>query len=83
MKTTHATEFTGTVVSTKMKNTIIVEVVGYKTHPLYRKTMKHSTRFAVHVPEDGLVAVGDTVKISETKPYSKTKYFVFVTKVKK
>lgn len=65
---------TGKVVSTKMQNTIVVEVFRRKAHPLYKKLMLRSKKFQVD-PAGKTVALGDTVKIIETKPMSKHKYF--------
>lgn len=65
---------TGIVVSTKMKNTIIVEVTTQKPHPMYRKLLKKTRRFKADL--NGQTAeVGDTVKITETRPMSADKYF--------
>ena len=72
-------EFTGKVVSIKMKNTIVVEVEHLTRHPLYKKMMKRTKNFAAHY-EGNAIAVGDTVTIAETKPMSKTKHFIVVTK---
>ncbi len=67
----------GKVVSVAMKDTIIVEVVSKKPHTMYRKLLTRSKRFKVAT--NGLIAsVGDTVKIEETKPVSKGKYFKLV-----
>jgi len=73
---------TGVVMSTKMKNTIIVAVTTMTRHPLYKKAVKHTSRFAVH--NEGLeVAVGDTVRITQIRPMSKTKHYKVVEKVGK
>lgn len=69
----------GKVVSTKMAKTIIVEVVRTHAHKLYKKTIRRSRRFAAHNMLEG-IAVGDTVRIAETKPISKTKHFIVVEK---
>lgn len=72
-------EFTGKVVSTKMKNTIVVEVEHQTRHPLYKKTVKRTKNFAAHY-EGNEIKVGDTVTVAETKPISKTKHFIVVGK---
>lgn len=64
----------GKVVSTKMINTVVVEVVRRTPHPLYKKLIKRSQKFLVD-PAGQSVHVGDTVSIVETKPMSKNKYF--------
>ena len=67
----------GVVASTKMKDTIIVEVTSYKKHPKYDKFLKKTKKFTVHDSEN-LAKVGDKVKIQETKPISKTKKFTLI-----
>ena len=67
-------ELTGKVVSAANNKTITVLVETYKKHPLYGKRVKSSKKYAVH-DETNKAKVGDTVKIVETRPISKTKYF--------
>ena len=66
---------TGKVVSLKMQDTAVVEVSRRVPHPLYKKLLKKSKHFNVDLAGK-TVEVGNEVKISETKPISKTKYFV-------
>ena len=73
---------TGTVVSDKMDKTITVLVETYKNHPLYKKRVKSSKKYKAH-DENGVAAMGDTVKIMETRPLSATKHFRLVEVVKK
>ena len=54
--------------------TISVLVETYKTHPKYKKRVKYSKKYAVH-DESNKAKVGDTVRIVETRPISKTKHF--------
>ncbi len=61
----------GKVVSTKMNKTVIVEVERLVVHPIYKKRVKKTNRFAAHNELE--LKIGDTVEIVETKPYSKTK----------
>lgn len=70
----------GKVVSTKMKKTVIVEVVHTFAHKLYKKTVRKRRRFAAHNTLEG-VAEGDVVKIAEVPPMSKTKHFQVVEKI--
>ena len=62
----------GKVVSTKMENTVSVEVTRLVTHPVYKKRIKKHKKFLSHVsnivPKDG-----DVVRIISTKPISKNK----------
>lgn len=64
----------GKVVSAKTEKTVIVEVERLIVHPVYKKRVKRSSRFAAH--NELVVKEGDTVEITETKPYSKTKRFI-------
>ena len=73
---------TGTVVSDKMDKTITVLVETYKNHPLYKKRVKSSKKYKAH-DENGVAAMGDTVKIMETRPLSATKHFRLVEVLKK
>ena len=67
-------ELIGVVVSDKADKTITVKVETYRKHPLYGKRVKYSKKYAVH-DEENKAKVGDTVRIVETRPLSKTKYF--------
>ena len=67
-------ELVGKVVSNVNDKTITVIVETYKKDPLYGKRVKYSKKYAVH-DEKNIASVGDTVRIVETRPLSKTKYF--------
>ena len=67
-------ELVGKVVSDKTDKTITVLVETQKKHSLYGKRVKYSKKYAVH-DETNKAKVGDTVRIVETKPISKTKHF--------
>ena len=75
-------EFIGKVVSNVNDKTITVLVETYKKHPLYGIRVKYSKKYAVH-DEQNIAKVGDKVKIVETRPLSKTKYFALVEVVEK
>lgn len=62
----------GNVISTKMDKTIVVEYVARVPHPRFKKIVKKTKKFYAH-DEDGKAAVGDKVRIVETKPISKSK----------
>lgn len=67
--------FTGKIVSLKMNKTVVVEIVRRVPHPLYKKLMKKSKR--IKADTAGLeLGLGQTVKIIETKPISKNKFFI-------
>jgi small subunit ribosomal protein S17 len=70
------------VVSDKMDKTISVRVDWVTHHPVYRKIMRRATKFKAH-DENNSAKMGDTVKISETRPLSKTKRWRLVEIVKK
>ena len=63
---------TGVVVSEKMDKTVLVRIDRTALHPVYEKTMRRSRKLAVH-DEDNDAHVGDTVRVMETRPLSKTK----------
>ena len=62
----------GVVVSDLQDKTIVVRLDRRTTHPLYRKTLNRSNRVQVH-DETNDAHAGDTVRIMETRPMSKTK----------
>ena len=62
----------GTVTSTKMDKTIVVEVVRQVKHPRYSKYIKRNKNYMVH-DEENKCNVGDKVVIVESKPLSKNK----------
>jgi small subunit ribosomal protein S17 len=65
-------ERVGVVVSNKMEKSIVVAVKRKVKHPIYGKFVNKTTRFVAHDIED-TCNIGDTVKIMETRPLSKTK----------
>jgi small subunit ribosomal protein S17 len=62
----------GVVTSDKMQKTVVVAVESHKSHPLYKKTMRRTTRYKVH-DADELAKVGDIVRIVESRPLSREK----------
>lgn len=68
-------EVVGKVVSDKMHKTISVQIKRVVRHAKYGKYMKMSSVFKAH-DETNQAKVGDTVKIRETRPLSKTKRWV-------
>ena len=75
-------ELVGKVVSAKNDKTITVLVETYKKDRLYGKRVKYSKKYAAH-DEKNEANVGDTVRIAETRPLSKTKHFRLVEVVEK
>jgi small subunit ribosomal protein S17 len=72
MENVHKKVRTGTVVSDKMDKTVIVLVESLRRHPLYKKVVKHTSKFKAH-DADNSCKLGDRVKIVETRPLSKDK----------
>jgi ribosomal protein uS17 len=62
----------GVVISDKGDKTIVVKVDVIKSHPRYRKVVRRSVKFHAH-DETNQAGIGDTVRIVETRPLSKTK----------
>lgn len=72
----------GRVVSDKMDKTVVVAVETFVTHPLYKKQIRKTTKFKAH-DENNECRTGDVVRIMETRPLSKDKYFRVVNIVEK
>ena len=68
----------GVVVSDKMDKTVIVRVERRFMHPIYKKTIRRSSKYAAH-DEKNLCKVGDAVSIRECRPLSKSKRWEVVT----
>lgn len=81
MSTENKTERTlvGRVVSDKMDKTATVLIERKVKHPVYGKFVKRSTKLHVH-DENNECREGDTVVIAESRPYSKTKTWMLVSK---
>lgn len=65
----------GKVVSDKMDKTVTVLIERKVKHPLYGKVIRRSTKLHAH-DENNQYTVGDIVVIEETKPLSKTKFWI-------
>ena len=74
METTRNTrrERVGVVVSNSMEKSIVISVKQKIKHPIYGKFVNKTSKFMAH-DEENTCNVGDTVKISETRPLSKNK----------
>lgn len=70
----------GKVISVKMQKTIVVEVEKRRSHPLYKKMLKKNKHYKVDY-QDTTFAVGDMVKIQETRPQSKGKKWKALSKI--
>jgi len=67
-------EVIGEVVSAKMDKTIVVKVKRRFAHPQYRKTVTSYKKYYAH-DESNDAAIGDTVRISESRPLSRMKHW--------
>lgn len=72
----------GKVVSNKMQKTIVVELERRFRHPDYGKIVRRNAKIVVH-DEEGKAAVGDEVRVMETRPMSKTKRWRLLEIVRK
>jgi small subunit ribosomal protein S17 len=72
----------GVVSSNKMDKTITVKVERKIKHPLYGKFLKKTNSFHAH-DEKNECSIGDTVKIMESRPLSKTKRWRLVEVIEK
>ncbi|MGC3988181.1 MAG: 30S ribosomal protein S17 [Chthoniobacteraceae bacterium] len=71
----------GEVVSIKMDKTAVVQTVTRVPHPKFGKIVKQIKKYYVH-DEENKAQVGDTVRIMETRPLSKTKRWRLVEIIK-
>ena len=63
---------TGVVISDKMDKTVLIRIDRQVRHALYGKTVKRSSKLAAH-DEANDAHMGDTVRVMETRPLSKSK----------
>ena len=75
-------ERTGIVVSNKMEKSVVVAVKRKVKHPVYGKFVNKTTKFVAH-DEKNECSIGDSVRIMETRPLSKTKRWRLVEIVEK
>jgi len=75
-------ERVGVVVSNKMDKTIVIAVKRKVKHPIYHKFVNRTSKFYAH-DETNSCNIGDTVKVSETRPLSKNKNWRLVEIIEK
>lgn len=75
-------ERVGVVSSNKMDKSIVVAVERKVKHPKYGKFLKKTSKFVAH-DEKNECGIGDTVRIMETRPLSKTKNWRLIEIVEK
>ena len=78
-KTTNQKTFSGKIVSTKMKDTVVVLVERFTKHPKYGKFLKRQKKFKAH-DAGNKHTEGEVVEIVEVKPISKDKRFMVLEK---
>jgi small subunit ribosomal protein S17 len=62
----------GVVVSDKMDKTVVIRVDGQRRHPLYAKSVRRTSKLSAH-DEANEARIGDTVRVMESRPLSKSK----------
>ena len=72
----------GKVVSDKMDKTVVVAIEDHVKHPLIGKIVKRTYKLKAH-DEQNECGIGDTVRVMETRPLSKTKRWRVVTVIEK
>lgn len=72
----------GTVVSAKMKKTVVVRVDMLKSHPKYGKQYRASKKFKAH-DERGEYRAGDVIMMQETRPLSREKRWEVIALIKR
>ena len=72
----------GKVVSDKMDKTIVVAITDHVKHPTYGKIIKSTVKLHAH-DEENTCGIGDTVKVMETRPLSKSKRWRLVEIIEK
>nr|QUE28645.1 ribosomal protein S17 [Porphyrostromium japonicum] len=75
-------EQVGKVISNKMDKTIVVAVENRISHPRYNKIIVKTKKYKAH-DEKNICSIGDIVKISETRPLSKTKTWKLLDTISK
>lgn len=75
-------ERTGIVTSARMEKSIVVAIERQVKHPIYGKFIKKTSKLMAH-DEENSAAQGDTVRIMETRPYSKNKRWRLVEVVER
>ena len=74
-------QFSGTVISTKMRKTAVIEFERLHFLPKYERYEKRRTRLKVHNPDCIGAKDGEKVKVMECRTLSKTKNFVIIHKL--
>ncbi len=70
------------VLSNKMNKTLIVYIIKFKKHKIYKKYIKKRIKMHVH-DENNICNIGDYIEIKKCKPYSKKKSWIFCRIIKR
>lgn len=70
----------GVVISDKAQKTVIVQIMNYVKHPLYKKYIRRFTKVYVHDAKNEC-KVGEKIMIEETRPLSKLKRWRVIRRV--
>jgi small subunit ribosomal protein S17 len=70
----------GVVISDKPQKTVIVQIMNYVKHPLYKKYIRRFTKVYAH-DEKNECKVGEKVMVEETRPLSKLKHWRVIRRV--
>ena len=81
-KTTKRKTLQGHVVSSKMDKTVVVKVERKYMHPKFKKVVKSTSKYSAH-DEKNECGLGDIVRVSESKPFSKTKSWALIEVIEK
>jgi small subunit ribosomal protein S17 len=71
----------GKVIRMKSKKTAHIEIQRIKYIPKYERYLIKKNSYAVHIPDDIDISIGDKVLCGETRKISKTKSFVVIKKI--
>ena len=80
---TRGRTFVGEVISAKTKRTVTIKIERRHYLKKYERYEKRTTKIKAHSPDELGIKEGDTIKIMETRPISKTKKFIAVEKIEK
>lgn len=72
----------GLVVSDKMDKTVVVAVERLVRHPRYKKYIRKTKKLVAH-DKDNQCGIGDTIRVKETRPLSKTKRWTVAEIIRK
>ncbi|MBW2968502.1 30S ribosomal protein S17 [Candidatus Woesearchaeota archaeon] len=77
----HGRSFTGTVISTKMQKTAVIEWEFKRFVPKFERYEKRKSKIKAHNADCLKIKKGDIVEIKECRPLSKTKHFIIIKKL--